>query len=486
MVKISLFQRSVWAFFVIVFCIGTISGQDELLDFYEDLERIYADHTEGHLVDYEAISNGQLTDQLYERIMSIEAVSKKERVAFLANAYNFLVIHKIVEQYPINSVLKSRGFFELKDIELLGKSYSLNDIEKDILQETKDERFHFALVCGAQDCPPVPFMIYRSDDLDDQLEIQTAQALSDTNFIRFDGMKYQVSEIFKWYKDDFGPDYLVELFPEMTTASYYPYDWTLNDLKAQGAVTNAARYVVSNTIQEGTTETKIFTNLYTETNQTNRTNYLTTQVGFLYGLSNQFNLGFDLRYRAVQINPEPAGPFAILKGQDPATSRRTVSTIGPKIRWTPLPEKFAQFSIQSAYWIPTGNTLESAENRAFLDWDGATWWTQFFYDRDIGLNFSLFAELDFIIEDIGNGDLNRKSTPATLILSYFPKPEITTYALINGSVFYQNPIGGFFQWGGGAKYQFNPNFELELLITKFYNGPEVSAATFNFGVRVNG
>ncbi|MEO1385351.1 MAG: hypothetical protein AAFV78_19200, partial [Bacteroidota bacterium] len=60
----------------------------------------------------------------------------------------------------------------------------------------------------------------------------------------------------------------------------------------------------------------------------------------------------------------------------------------------------------------------------FIDWDGATWWTQFFNDFPLGNNFSLFTEIDFMIEDIGSraeGDINRISTPATVILSYFPK-----------------------------------------------------------------
>ena len=107
--------------------------------------------------------------------------------------------------------------------------------------------------------------------------------------------------------------------------------------------------------------------------------------------------------------------------------------------------------------------------------------------RPSAANFSLFTELDVLIEDIGKS--NRLSTPATLIFSYNPNPKTTLYTLGGFSPYWQTEFDYFIQGGAGAKYQFTPKLELELLYTKFTNkflldtGGE--AATFNLGLRFN-
>ncbi|MEO0341134.1 MAG: hypothetical protein AAF242_18210, partial [Bacteroidota bacterium] len=150
------------------------------------------------------------------------------------------------------------------------------------------------------------------------------------------------------------------------------------------------------------------------------------------------------------------------------------------------------FSIQSAFWFPIGEDLEGNGELPFIDWNGATWWTQFFNDFTLSPNFSLFTEIDVLWEDIGNvenGALNRVSTPATAILSYFPNPKTTLYGLTSFSPFWQTEFDYFAQAGVGAKYQFNRNFEVEVLYTAFTNDflqqNNGNASTFNIGIRVN-
>ncbi|MEM9986383.1 MAG: hypothetical protein AAF804_14920, partial [Bacteroidota bacterium] len=153
------------------------------------------------------------------------------------------------------------------------------------------------------------------------------------------------------------------------------------------------------------------------------------------------------------------------------------------------------FSIQSALWFPVGNDLEGSETGiTYFDWDGPTFWTQFFNDFTLGRQFSLFTEIDLFWEDIGNsenGAFNRVSTPVTLIGSFFPNPKTTLYALGGYSPRWAPSAGFdyFAQAGLGAKYQFTRQFELEALYTYFTdqnlqrnNG---RAATFNFGIRIN-
>jgi len=96
-------------------------------------------------------------------------------------------------------------------------------------------------------------------------------------------------------------------------------------------------------------------------------------------------------------------------------------------------------------------------------------------------------EVDLFIEDIGSGDLNRFSTPGTVIFSYFPNSKTTFYALGSYSPFWQDTFDYFAQGGLGFKYQVSPDFEIELLYTdftnKFLSNSGGQASTFNIGFR---
>ena len=63
------------------------------------------------------------------------------------------------------------------------------------------------------------------------------------------------------------------------------------------------------------------------------------------------------------------------------------------------------------------------------------------------------------------------------------------YALGGFSPFWQSEFDYFLQGGVGAKYQFTPDVELELLVTDFTNkfllDTDGQAATFNIGFRFN-
>ena len=213
----------------------------------------------------------------------------------------------------------------------------------------------------------------------------------------------------------------------------------------------------------------------------------------LYGLTNNFNIGYDSRYRFVSNHSASDSPLSVINfdlGGSP-TTRQGLTGIGPKIRYAPF-KNLPNFSIQSAYWFSTGDDLEGTSDRPFIDWNGDSWFTQVFNDFSLGESFSLFTEIDFFLEDIGpedEGHLNRFSTPATVILSYFPNPKTTLYTLSGYSPFWQEDYDYFAQLGAGAKYQFTPQFELELLYTYFTNEflqeNNGRAATYNLGIRYN-
>lgn len=438
---------------------------------------------------------------------------EKTRKAFYINAYNILVIKGIIDRYPIRSVQNAADFFEQKQYRIGGRSCSLNELEKEwLLAAYPDARLHFVLVCGAVGCPPITDFAYRPEQLDAQLAQQTRLALNDPNFIRVDDDAKQaaLSQIFNWYGADFNHNplsFINGYRSKSISADYelrfYDYDWSLNAFEADATPAevkksnNDFRYVVSAAIPKGTTETKIFNNLYTQTtghqngDRTERANFYTTFITSLYGLTNRFNLGLELRYRQATFDRLPASPLQVFRFEQSPTSRFGLATIGPKIRYAPT-GKLPNFSIQSALWIPLRNDWEGAAERPYLDWNKPTWWTQFFNDFPIGDNFAIFAEVDALWEDIGNSDrgaLNRFSTPLTLIGSYFPTSKATLYALANYSPYWSPDLSYFWQTGIGAKYQFTPKFELEVLYSYFTNeflaGSNGRAGTFNIGVRFN-
>jgi len=489
-------------------CFSTLLFSQGFNTAYAEFLETYVDDG---LVNYAAVRAGAEHELLANQIATadLETMSTTEKHAFLINAYNVLVIHAVAELYPLSSVQDVLGFFDRKRHLVAGQSLTLNQLEKEwLLKDMQDPRLHFVLVCGAKGCPPLLEQPYNARQLDAMLEAQTRTAINNPLFIRVDDTNNQVkiSRIFDWYASDFGDvraylnAYRNQPLPAEYRLSYYEYDWSLNDQQVQtdlaGQPTNASRYVVSSTVPKGRTETKIFTNLYTERRRdmgelTDRSTFSTTFISFLYGTSNRLNVGFDARYRLVRNGRADDSPFSVYGASEEGNTRRGFTTIGPKIRWAPVPQ-WSNFSVQSAFWFPIGEELEGNGTEPYIDWNGATWWTQFFNDFSLGQQFSLFTEIDFMWEDIGaeeDGYLNRISTPATVILSYFPTSKASVYWLNNYSPFWQEDFDYFFQSGFGAKYQFTPNFELELLGTLFRNDflleNDGRAATYNLGVRFN-
>lgn len=494
----------------------SFSAQDVFLDF-DEFFKSYVDESGG--VDYKSITPEALAPLSKALAQySLVTASPDEEKAFLINAYNFLVIKSVVANAVPPSVQDVPGFFTAKIHEVAGERYSLNGLEKDLLfVKYQDPRLHFVLVCGAISCPPLINKAYRPETLENQLQAQCTSALNKVAFMSFDDAfnTLRWSALFDWYAADFGQkkeniiawinSYREKPIPADAKTVVMDYDWSLNTQNTlYGEVStlvippkNSIRYVVSSTIKKGSTETKIFNNLYTQAtgdgNQLNsRSNFFTTFLTSLYGVSDRFNAGLELRYRRVSNTGFPASPLTVFEDDAANASRQSLATIGPKIRWAPVP-KWGNFSIQSAFWFPLENDLEGAEGKSYIDWNGFTSWTQIMNDFTIGQSFSVFTEVDFLWEDIGtegeNVDLNRISTPVTLIASYFPEPKTTLYLLNGFSPYWSPDLDWFYQVGAGAKYQFSRNFEIEFLYTKFTNSFLLEnngrASTFNFGIRIN-
>jgi hypothetical protein len=472
--------------------------------FFDRVDQFLKANVQYGRLDYGSLERTDLLNELVQNIADADLSTSEgnTKKAFYINAYNILIIQEIEKNLPTSSVKSISGFFDRLPITVGGEQTTFNQLEKQHISD--DPRYHFALVCGALDCPPLADFAFRPEQLEQQLEEQTQATLNHSRFIRVSGDRVGLSEIFRWYSYDFGNSkkailnyinqYREEELPE--NVYYYNYDWSLNaiGLAADEINNNAARYVVSKAIPKGTTETKIFNNLYTQRTDrdannklTNRASYFTSWWSFLYGVNDRFNAGFDLRYRRVNETQLPSSVLDVFNFSM-GRNQSALSHIGPKIRWAPT-EKLPNFSVQSAFWIPIADNLQGTDSQPFLDWDSYIWWTQFFNDFPIGSSFSLFTEIDVLWEDIGSGQNNRISTPGTVILSYFPTPQLSVYGLVNASPFWYKELDIFVQSGVGAKYQFTPQVEVEALYTGFTNGflweNDGRAATYNIGLRFN-
>lgn len=495
-------------------------AQSGLNSFFNDAGQFFQTHVKNGLVDYTAIQQNQQTlTSLRNQIAaaSLGSADANTRQAFYINAYNILVIGQVVDNYPLTSPLRVSGFFDGQRFTVAGEKITLNQLEKDNLLKTyEDARYHFVLVCGALGCPPIIAEAYLPNTLEQQLERQTRLALNDNNFIKVTDEKVEVSQIFDWYTSDFGGskatvvDYINRYRSEALPSNqinYYNYDWRLNkstnsssfvpDSSGDSQGNNSARYVVSAAIPQGTVELKSFTNLYTqetgnsEGEISDQATFLTENISALYGFTNRFNAGIDIKYRQVNFGPASGSRLDVFNLEKDGSNRQGLTGIGPKIRWAPF-TALPNFSVQSTYWIATGEDLSGNSERPFIDFDGAIWFTQIFNDFSLGDNFSIFTELDILWEDIGaqeDGHINRFSTPIQTIFSYFPNPKTTLYTIGSYSPYWQEDFDYFYQAGIGAKYQLTPKLEFELLATQFRNSfirsTNGRASTLNLGVRLS-
>ncbi|NAS31386.1 DUF547 domain-containing protein [Flavobacteriaceae bacterium R38] len=209
--------------------------------FFDQADAFFKKHVSNGRVDYKAIKSSQ--NELNELLtlansISVSKSNANEYKAFWINAYNLGVIKGIIDIYPTKTPLVD-GFFDKTKHSLGGKKIILNDIENKLLRaEFDDARFHFVLVCGALGCPPLINEAYRPATLDAQLTRQTKLALNNSNFIKVKKNKVEVSEILKWYKEDFVKKgqseidfinkYRTEKIPAKSRLGYYTYNWTLN------------------------------------------------------------------------------------------------------------------------------------------------------------------------------------------------------------------------------------------------------------------
>ena len=193
------------------------------------------------LVNYTAFKKDESALDAYLNQLSSKETSSSwsddEQLAYWINAYNAFTIKLILKNHPVSKIIDLDGGdpWKVKWIEIGGKSYSLNNIEHDIIRPQFNEpRIHFAVNCAAQSCPPIQNRAYTAENLEDLLEKSTRTFINNSKFNKIKSSKAQLSKIFEWYGEDFGDlksfinKYSSTKLDASTSIEYLEYDWSLN------------------------------------------------------------------------------------------------------------------------------------------------------------------------------------------------------------------------------------------------------------------
>lgn len=211
------------------------------------------------------IKDGRDTRSIQEQLaqISVETLEKglktdTQKKAFWINIYN-AYIQILLTDHP--ELYKNRNsFFKTAQIPIAGRKLSFAFIEHGIIRKSQwelgggyvhkwftsdferklrvselDYRIHFALNCGAKDCPPVA--VYTPGHLEEQLHTGTQRFLGKTTKLKTATKTAKVTSLFSWFRGDFGGKKgtlnILEDFHilEPGTAEklhFKNYDWTLS------------------------------------------------------------------------------------------------------------------------------------------------------------------------------------------------------------------------------------------------------------------
>jgi len=172
-------------------------------------------------------------------------MSPEEKKAFFINAYNAMAIDVVLEKYPVKSIMDIDGAFKKIKRRVGGETLTLDEIENK-LRSMGDPRFHFAIVCASESCPPLAERAYPVEGLSAALEKQGRAFVNDSrrNVIDRSGNRVALSKIFDWNRKEFEREagsivkYVSKFAKDPATAAWlvgYPkepefleYDWKLN------------------------------------------------------------------------------------------------------------------------------------------------------------------------------------------------------------------------------------------------------------------
>jgi hypothetical protein len=224
--------------------LGSIQG-NPLKKFFKKADSFLTENVKFGKVNYDKIlQKPQHLQNLKDLIqdVNLENETRETKIAFYINAYNLLVISKIVENYPIDSPFEIEGFYTERFFDVAGERLSLAELEeKKLLKAFKDYRIPFTLCWGTAGSFPLNSFAYKPEKINKQL-LQTVKTIANSdNFIRIKNNSHRIlfcEFLLSWQKLA-DPQIIIkglnqlrkETIPVTYTVEFYPTDHTLNAVK---------------------------------------------------------------------------------------------------------------------------------------------------------------------------------------------------------------------------------------------------------------
>ena len=186
--------------------------------------------------------------------VNVTGLAANEQRAFWINLYNALTIDVVLDRYPVKTIKDislGGGFFAFGPwkkalVTVEGKALSLDNIEHDILRKVwHDPRVHYAVNCASMSCPNLMGKAFTGASLDKMLTQGARDYVIHPRGVKVDRGKVYLSQIFDWYRKDFGTSdaevlghiagyaapALKAQLQGVTRIAGYDYDWSLNEAK---------------------------------------------------------------------------------------------------------------------------------------------------------------------------------------------------------------------------------------------------------------
>lgn len=199
-------------------------------------------------VDYAALAQDrQPLDRFLSECSQVsfeeyKTFSRARQICFMVNLYNASAIALVLGSYPLQSIQDMEGMFtspwNRRTVSLFEHKVGLGHIQHDIIRpEFKEPRLHFVLSITALGGPDLSNKPYLPDKLEQQLIEAERKFMTERpqeNYFA-DGTMH-LSELFKWYPDDFGGQpgilqlvqrYFPNAKPESNVV-FTDFDWSLN------------------------------------------------------------------------------------------------------------------------------------------------------------------------------------------------------------------------------------------------------------------
>jgi uncharacterized protein DUF547 len=201
---------------------------------------------------------------------TVDRWPQAEQKAFWVNAYNALVLQTVINNYPIKvrspdypakSIRQIPGSFEQLKHRVAGASFTLDEIEKDVIIKFGDARLLLALARGAIGSGRLRSEVYQGAELERQLTEVMKECASRVVCVKVDRARdtLEVSPLFGWRQEAFIASFAAStpmwsdrapieravaamiyphLFPSERESlalgtfrmTYGTFDWRLNDL----------------------------------------------------------------------------------------------------------------------------------------------------------------------------------------------------------------------------------------------------------------